>query len=864
MRKLGWVFLACALLALGPTFAVDRQVSTAGTDTGDCAAAACKTIGYAVTQAESGVDVIRVFPGTYNECIDASAKALDFIADAIENGGLASATTIDGTGVCGGKVCELQPGTSCLLDGECATGTCEIPEGETTGACSNAAAVTCTVDGNCENTCVTIGHCSVATATVCATDADCPTDEVCNILGTSAPAIKLGDRSSIKGFTVKGGGQSGVYLEGTGTIEHNVITGNTTADQGGGIYADVHAIVVAKAVTETLSCWQDVTVACTVETEATDCQVCAADHTTVCETGADCAEGVDCVLIGPCLLTKQGTIDHNVVSNNAAEHEGGGVFLWTSADGGGGSRTATTNNTITGNFASAYGGGVFVQSFSLGGMASAEVSDNTISANKSGESGGGIGESSLAWFDASALSSVVITRNVIEGNQAGQDGGGVLASSGTYMSDYFAPTYGQDTVTVASNTLTGNQAERDGGGISTALLTGYNLGPAGNQTLTLNGNTISQNTSARYGGGLDLYLQAVYMYTGGSVAMNATANTVTGNSSGEGGGGINAFLVAYYAYPTSLTLGISKSTISNNTTLYSGGGALLTTYTAGSSSGQTFSHNLVTGNTVHDPEASLGVGGGAMVVLESWDSEVTQSIDFSTFANNVADLGGGAVEVESWTANLGSAELDVSNTIAANNVGYGLGGPVPGESGTFVDSSDGNLVIVPIYSDGYGNSLGEIERTLTDTLFSIGSCVSGTCSNDSSLSCGTDADCNGVITGDPLLDASGVPSMCSATIDTADPGADFSLEPMPNGFRANMGHLGGTVDAVQSLPDVNGDRQVSGADIVLISNAFGATAPVGRAVGDTPYSPALDINRDGIVDGEDLAYVATFYGTDCR
>src|SRR4051794_4796480 len=43
-----------------------RQVSNGGTDTGDCTAAACATIGYAISQAANG-DVVKVAAGTYDE-----------------------------------------------------------------------------------------------------------------------------------------------------------------------------------------------------------------------------------------------------------------------------------------------------------------------------------------------------------------------------------------------------------------------------------------------------------------------------------------------------------------------------------------------------------------------------------------------------------------------------------------------------------------------------------------------------------------------------------------------------------------------------------------------------------------------------
>jgi hypothetical protein len=100
--------------------------------------------------------------------------------------------------------------------------------------------------------------------------------------------------------------------------------------------------------------------------------------------------------------------------------------------------------------------------------------------------------------------------------------------------------------------------------------------------------------------------------------------------------------------------------------------------------------------------------------------------------------------------------------------------------------------------------------------------------------------------------------VCSPTTDAADPAADWSLEPQPNGGRANLGHLGGTADATSSLPDVNGDLLVDGVDVLRIATAFASTAAQAR------YYAAADLDRDGDVDGDDLAYVAARFGRDCR
>jgi parallel beta-helix repeat protein len=74
MRKPLYVvaLVAACLLALtgqaAGTSAATRLVSPSGTDTGDCVASPCATIGYAVSQAKAG-DTISVAAGTYTESV---------------------------------------------------------------------------------------------------------------------------------------------------------------------------------------------------------------------------------------------------------------------------------------------------------------------------------------------------------------------------------------------------------------------------------------------------------------------------------------------------------------------------------------------------------------------------------------------------------------------------------------------------------------------------------------------------------------------------------------------------------------------------------------------------------------------------
>jgi hypothetical protein len=82
-----------------------RYVSSSGTDAGDCTAAPCRTIGYAVGQAAAG-DVISVGAGSYNETVTVT-KRLSLVGhDA----------TIDATG-------QTSPANAVVITGAAAAGT---------------------------------------------------------------------------------------------------------------------------------------------------------------------------------------------------------------------------------------------------------------------------------------------------------------------------------------------------------------------------------------------------------------------------------------------------------------------------------------------------------------------------------------------------------------------------------------------------------------------------------------------------------------------------------------------------------------------------------------------------------------------
>ena len=172
---------------------------------------------------------------------------------------------------------------------------------------------------------------------------------------------------------------------------------------------------------------------------------------------------------------------------------GGGIFN----DAGG--TLTLTNSTVSGNTASASGGGIAA----FGGTMT--LTNSTVSGNTATDSaGGGI----YAYGATSTL-----TNSTVSGNTA-INGGGINNTNSA-------------TLTLINSTISGNMASNNGGGI-------FNVGGA---TSTLTNSTVSGNTAFREGGGI-----------GNTDALNLTSVTVTQNKSTcatcTGSGGIRSLTTA--------------------------------------------------------------------------------------------------------------------------------------------------------------------------------------------------------------------------------------------------------------------------------------------------------------------------------
>jgi hypothetical protein len=300
------------------------------------------------------------------------------------------------------------------------------------------------------------------------------------------------------------------------------------------------------------------------------------------------------------------SLTNGTVSGNTATVHGGGI------DNTGGTLylngVTVSGNHATGNFG--YGGGIY-----NAGTILAYVLSTTVRGNDASGSGGG-----LVNYGAMTVSlSTVGGANAGDGNTAGQNGGGIW-------------NYG--TLSVSSlRRIRGNIAAAAGGGI-------FNT-PTG--MLTLDGSTLSGNTATgtmTNSGGGGLYNDGIHGGQQGSATITGT--TISGNIAGAGigsGGGGGIYSAG--------NLSVTDTTISNNTTAYTGGGIW--------ARDGVFSlvNSIISGNT-----APYSEGGGI-------ENDATATITGSTIANNTSAAVGGGISHTGY-------DLTLTNSTVSGNAAGGI------------------------------------------------------------------------------------------------------------------------------------------------------------------------------------------------
>ena len=568
----------------------------------------------------------------------------------------------------------------------------------------------------------------------------------CDIVGVEEPTVILGGGSSLRGFTITNGGDSGVFVfGGSATIEANEIFFNDSLTGGGGLFILTGNCDFGPTVTTIRNNWIH-------------------DNDSLEDGGGIYLEaGPD---IGPPVCAVPGgatvVIEGNVIEDHALP-EGNGAGMWI------GTRTFIASTTV-----------------------SVTVQDNVIRDNTA--------TSVTPAFDFGVGGGLQIT-------QAFADGSGI----------------GTETVVVRDNLFQTNTATDLGGGIATETI----VTNPGTLRISITNNRIIDN-SAEGGGGMDLFLSASQVPPSSTTRVEVVANDVLSNvSGGGGGGGISAVMEVFLSSlaGTNSTIAISDNKIVGNTDDGAGGGAFLYSRAreilgvpTPATSSIEFHGNLVAANT------SSGYGLGIeLLLLACQNSTATATIDNNTIANNTA-VGPGVTGLDilpvtpsdsAFASNCpslvdsGLSDVTVGGNIVANNGAIGIGG-----------LSDPNLTVTVGDTDNFGHS-ANYESLLASSLVQEPTNISV----DPQFAGGPD----------PLDPASYAPDVCSPVFDLGTDGAGF--------WRS---------------PDVTGDDEVDGIDVLDLAVSFGAQT------GDARFDASADLDRDGLVGPDDLTPMAGDFAEVCN
>lgn len=434
-----------------------------------------------------------------------------------------------------------------------------------------------------------------------------------------------------------GAAGGGVYLSATGTnnqdsaiaiLDHAFITGNTSADYGGGL--------------------------CVVTSDVSICEV---THSMI--QGNDAVEDGGGIYQGNHFFSVSidlgfTDINNSVFADNSSDEYGGGFA----------SQNALVNASIFSGNSAGKNGGAFYADFDTTYIYSSQFLNNT------GGWDGGAVDSRVVYMNSSLFDGNSATldgggisaqdlysqNNTFINNTADSDGGGIYCSNhlvfndGTIDSNYAAMDGGgayAHRLDIGQSQIRGNASDQDGGGLfmKVAQL---------QYEQSIIDCEVSDNSSNRNGGGIYAWAQS---YTVGALHLEVENSTVAYNTADSNGGGIYAR--GYFAQDNSNNdttraesrVFLNHSTVHHNTAIRKGGGV----YSYGQAgNGATY------GNTV----------------LRS-----RVSINTSTISHNHAEFGG-AIASETnrlyyssgGTSRSSLSFVNVVNSTVYHNTGDTIGG----------------------------------------------------------------------------------------------------------------------------------------------------------------------------------------------
>ncbi len=378
----------------------------------------------------------------------------------------------------------------------------------------------------------------------------------------------------------------GVDEDGTGktVISGGLITGNTSAKEGGGVYLDAisQGGVFSVAVTKAGSGFTK------------------APNVTFSGGGGTGATGTAIISHGKVIgvmITNAGT---GYISSPTISFSGGG--------GKGASATATLtsesgNLTITGTVIrdnkslNSIGGGV-----ANSGTGGVTIAGSTIANNSAGTTGGG-------FSDLNNQGSLVVMNSLFEDNFAVGNGGGIFV--------------GSPVTTIINSEIDDNVSGANGGGIF-----------AGGLKMTVQASTIASNISSGNGGGIEFETSGGGVANGSSITNSTiTGNSALNNNGLSGGGGID-FGANFFGSVLLLNDTINVNSAGNGGGVASSGAAGSTIVVENSIIAGNFGNN---GTNGADALGAFIDGGGNLIGISGTKSGNTGFTALTTQTGTTAD-----------------------------------------------------------------------------------------------------------------------------------------------------------------------------------------------------------------------------------